>query len=288
LIALAEMPNAALEYKRRGFSEAEIKKNLSNLHENLHVLELLIGRPCLDQGHYNWLCHYMKGMIFDHGAFNFQPYEWNGGAIYLKSKATGEVVPMMYAGRFHRSGLALGSAGLEDDEGAYDADFTETDEAYVGRLVYDCRVSKEISTLKKSEWECVLAAKDRVCNLHIPRATDMTPDFVIKSMREGLALLRERYPEFDTKAIVCSSWLLEPKLVEILGEGAKLSSFVNRFLKFPVKSFGTSCLGYVFPGYQTGAVEDFPEKTSLQRGVKKLMLSGGFIYGATGLVTELI
>jgi hypothetical protein len=195
---------------------------------------------------------------------------------------------MMYAGRFHRSGLALGSAGLEDDEGAYDADFTETDEAYVGRLVYDCHVSKEISTLKKSEWECVLAAKDRVCNLHIPRATDMTPDFVIKSMREGLALLRERYPEFDTKAIVCSSWLLEPKLVEILGEGAKLSSFVNRFLKFPVKSFGTSCLGYVFPGYQTGAVVDFPEKTSLQRGIKKLMLSGGFIYGATGLVTELV
>ena len=288
LIALADMPAAADKYRARGFSEAEVKKNLSNLHENLYVLELLIGRPCLDQGHYNWLCHYMKAMIFDHGCFNFQPHEWNGGAIYLRSKKTGEILPMMYSGNFHKSGLVLGSAGCEDIEGSYCADFEETEDAYTGRLVHNCLVDASLSTLPKSEWECILGAGDRVCNLHIPRGVNLDPENVINCMREGLALTRERYPEYDTRGIVCSSWLLEPKLAEILGEGAKVSSFLGRFLKFPIKSYGTSCLGYVFPGYQTGPVEDFPEKTSLQRGIKRLMQNGGYIYGASGLVTELL
>ena len=287
LVALAAVPDAVIAYKERGFDDAEIKKNVSNIHENLYVLDLLIGRPTLDQGHYNWVCHYLKAMIFDHKAFNFQPFEWNGAAIFLRNKS-GEIIPMVYKGRYHESGSVLGSAGCEDETGAFDADFTETDDAFIGRLVHNCRVDKELTTLKKSEWECILREGDRVCNLHIPRSANISPDYVIESMREGLELTKRFYPEFNIKYIVCSSWLLEPKLVEILGEGAKVSSFVNRFLKFPILSYGTSCLGYVYPGYQSGPVESFPENTTLQRGIKKLMQEGGYIHGASGLVTELV
>ena len=67
-----------------------------------------------------------------------------------------------------------------------------------------------------------------------------------------------------------------------------MSSFVNRFLKLPFLSYGTSCLGYVYPGYQNGPIEDFPENTTLQRKIKALMQNGEFIYGARGLVTELV
>jgi hypothetical protein len=288
LVILAAIPSAVKEYERRGFAAEEIRKNVCNLRENLYVLDLCIGRPCLDQGHYNWLCHYIKGMIFDYGVFNFQPHVWKGGAIYLKNRTSGEILPMMYRGSFHKSGLALGSAGCTDEDGSYEADFTECDDAYVGRLVHGCRVDNTVSTLKKSEWECILAENDNVCNLHIPRGANITPDVVIQCMREGLTRTREHYPELDIKVIVCSSCMLDPQLVDILGEGAKISSFVNRFLKFPVKSAGGGCLSYVFPGYQGGAVSDFPEKSSLQRGIKKLMLDGGYILGASGLVAELV
>ena len=50
---------------------------------------------------------------------------------------------------------------------------------------------------------------------------------------------------------------------------------------------GAGCLGYVFPGYQSGPVENFPENTTLQRGIKKLMLDGDFIRGTAGVIVEL-
>ena len=287
LILLAEVPDMVKRYAARGFDEAEIKKNLENIKINIWVLDLLSKRPMLDQGHYNWICHYTKAMIFDHKAFNFQPAVWGMNAIYLKNKKTGEILPMMTSGKFHRSGLVLGSAGCEDEEGSFDAGFTEVTDQFIGHLVRGGRVEAKLSVLKKSEWECILRPGDDVVSLHIPRNANLDPEYVKESIREGFELSRKFYPECNFKYVVCYSWLLEPKLVDILGEEAKLSKFVQLFTKHPIYSYGTSCLGYVFPGYQSGPVLDFPENTTLQRGIKKLMLDGDYIYGAAGVIFEL-
>ena len=287
LLLLSVMPDAVRLYRARGFSEEEIGVNLRNLRINLGVLLRRTGRPYLDQGHFNWMCHYVKAYIFDHKSFNFQPFKFGADVIYLKNKS-GDFVPMMTAGRIDRDGLILGTVGHTDEAGAFDVNFYETDEEFVGNLVHNSRVDKEVTALKKSEWECVLKKGDYVVNLHIPDGTDLSPEAVGISLREGLELSKKYYPELNLDKIVCSSWLLDEKLCELLGEGAKITSFVNLFLKYPILSYGTSCLGYVFTGYQSGPVEDFPENTTLQRKIKALMLGGEYILGAGGLITYLI
>jgi hypothetical protein len=287
LVLLCEVPEMIKKYEARGFSKEQIVKFLDNFRINLWVCMLLSGRPMLDKGHYNWLCHYTKAMIFDHKAFNFQPTTWGMEAIYLKNKASGKILPMMLSGKFHRNGLVLGSAGAEDEEGSFDAEFNAGPDFFKGHIVKGGRVCSEISMLKKSEWECVLSPLDNVIGLHIPRNANLDPSYVIESLKEGFELTRKHYPELNPKFIVCSSWLLEPKLAEILGEGAKVTFFTELFTKYPKLDYGKSCLGYVFTGYQAGPVENFPEDTRLQRGIKKLMLEGDYIRGTGGVIIDI-
>lgn len=286
LILLAEVPSMVARFKERGFSEAQIIKNLDNYRINLWVCELISGRPMLDRVHYNWICYYTRAEIFDHKALNFQAAIWGSDAIILKNRKTGDFFPMMRAGRFHRNGLILGSKGCEDDEGAFSAEFREEFNVFIGHLVKGGRVERKLSILKKSEWECVLRPGDDVISVHIPRETNFDPEHISECLREGMELSKKYYPEISPRYLVCYSWLLDPTLVKILGEGAKISSFIERFLKYPLFSNGTSGLSYIFAGYQDGPIESYPEKTTLQRGVKKLMLEGEYIHGTAGVIVN--
>lgn len=286
LILLLEVPLAVKRYEERGFDSEAIKKNLDNFRINIWVNELIFGRPMLTQTYYSWLRLYIHAFIFDHGAFNFQPAVWGDKAIYLKNRKSGEVYPMMLSGEFHKSGLVLGDTGAADADGSFSADYMEFPDLYVGRLVKSGRVENKISMLSRQEWECILRPGDDVVSLHIPRRANLAPDYVSKSIREGLELAKKHYPELNPKFIVCYSWLLDPQLEKMLGEGTKLASFTKRFNKHPIFDPGLSCLSYVYPGRQNDPIESFPEDTSLQRDIKELMLRGDFIRGTAGVIIE--
>ena len=283
LVLIREVPEMVARYERRGFDEAQIKKNLENIRINIWVHEITQGVVALSKNLYGWLTNYTKALIFDHKGFNYQVTTWSTNAIVIKSEVTGEREVVMLAGRFHKNGLVLGSAGATDEDGAFDAAFYEDDEIIKGRKTKNGRVQAERSSFDKREWKVVLRPGDDVVSLHIPRKTNLDPDSVSESLREGLEIARRLYPEHDFKCVVCLSWLMEPALAEILGPDAKLTGFTTRFTKHPLMDSGKNCLGYVWPGEKC-PVEELSEKTSLQRGIKKLMLEGDFIRSYAGII----
>ena len=286
LALIREVPEMVKRYADRGFDEAQIKKNLENIKINMWVTQITQGKVSLSWGHYQWLAFYTKAMIFDHKGFNYQPTGWPPFSMVLKNKQNGEYVILMTAGRFTKDGLVLGSAGAREEEGSFEAEFEEKEDAFFGHRAEKGRVLPELEKFEKAEWEAVLRHGDGVLNLHIPRNTDLAPDHVTESLTEGLALARKHYPELAPKCIVCTSWLLDPKIVDIVGPDAKLSQFINRFKKHPtMDAGGTACLGFVWPG-GTGSIAEYSEKTSLQRGIKRLMLAGDFIRGTAGVLTD--
>ena len=281
-----EVPEVAKRYADRGFSEAQIKKNLENIRINMWVNQLAKGRISLYQGLYSWLAYYTKALIFDHKGFNYQPTGWPPRAKVLKNKKSGEYVILMEDGRFTKDGLVLGSAGATDESGAFEAAFAEDEDAFYGCVSEGGYVLPTRKRFEKTEWEVVLQYGDYVVNLHIPRNTCLDPAYITESFKEGLALAKKHYPELAPKCIVCTSWLIDPQLVKILGPDAKLSGFNGRFLKHPIKDpTGTGCIGFIWPG-ESGPVSEYSEKTSLQRGVKKLMLEGDFIRTTTGVLVD--
>lgn len=286
LALLREVPLAAKRYADRGFHEEQIAKNLENIKINIWVNKITKGSVSLNQGLYSWLAYYMKAMIFDHKGFNYQPTGWPPHSMLLKNKASGEYAILMARGRFTKDGLVLGSAGAVDEDGAFDAEFAETAQTFFGHRAKNGHVQSTFEAFEKTEWEAVLRHGDGVLNLHIPRNTNLDPSYVSESLKEGLALARKHYPELSLKCIVCTSWLMDPVLADILGPDAKLSAFGRRFMRHPVMDVtGTGCLGFVWPGEACPAAA-LSEKTTLQRGIKGLMLAGDYIRTTAGILAD--
>ena len=260
LVLLSEVPTAVKLYEARGFNEAQIRKNLDNIRINIWVREITKGRPMLDQGLFGWLGLYMKALIFDHKAFNFQPKQWGMQSIVLRNKVTGEYAIVMNETKAHASGHILGSKGYENADGSFTTAFSETMEVFVGHTTANGKIQSTPTVFKKSEWECIVRPGDDVVSLHIPRNTNLDPEHVSECLKEGLELTKKYYPELSPKYIVCFSWLLSPALVDILGPDAKLSKFNMRFLKHPLLDpSGAASLGYVWPG-NNGPVENYEEE----------------------------
>jgi len=187
----------------------------------------------------------------------------------------------------HRDGYALGAAGFKDEEGSWEPVIEETDDAYIG-YPYDERgwVMKEKITLKKSEWKKFLEPGDYALALHIPPVPGMTHELVTRSLLDSIEFVKTYYPEVDYKAFYCGSWLLDPQLVDLLGEEANISKFCKRFYPMTIKSEGKGVFSFVYLLKDVNNVVlcDLPENTRLERTMKKHYLDGGFIYEVEGII----
>ena len=282
LIAL-EFPETVKRYRARGFDEEQIKRNLSNLGRNIHVHEITQGRVALSAGLYCWMTHYAKALIFDEMGFNFQAWKWHDEAILLRHRTSGEYAFLMLKGKFTANGTVAGMRGKEDEPALFEATVEETEDAFIGYRANGQRVSTVRERFEKSDWEATLRPGDDVINFHIPRGADLSPDHVEKSIATGASLMERYYPERSFKYTVCTSWMLDPKLLNVLPESSKISQFIRHFYLHPSgDTAGVACMNYVFPG-ETCPTEELSEKSSLQRGIKSMMLQNEFIFWTSGI-----
>ena len=73
------------------------------------------------------------------------------------------------------------------------------------------------------------------------------------------------------------------RLADILGPESKIVQYGNRFVRYPVMSAGREVFSFVFPPNITD-LNELPENTRLERGLKKLYLSGGYIHAFYGVI----
>lgn len=280
---LSRVPVASKRYERFGFHGEQLRQIWKMFPSDISVVKKKMGRPGINRQYYRWLCLFATAMIFKHGGFQFQFKYFEEKALLLKNRETGEFVPVMYSGTFHRSGMVLGCAGLTDPEGSFPADFQETEDAFYGHGVSNYRAEPERRCFPKAQWECVLRPGEPVLALHIPRHADLTEEATKKAFAEGLALARQYDPERAPKCVVCNSWLLDPGLEDILGPEARIPQFGKRFVRYPIRSLGKHVFGFVFPPV-CDDLQTLPENTRLERGLKQLYLNGGFNYSFGGIV----
>lgn len=286
LMAMLPSVDAAYEiYRKRGFSHEDAVRFLGCIKLNIFIVESrILGRPAITTGYFRWLAHYLKGTIFDHGGLNFEMKKSAKNGYYLKNRSTGEIVVLSVREKLHRSGMPLGSAGFEEEEGCFSATFEETDTAYLGHPVINFRTARKKERFEKTEWDLFLSPDEDIINVHIPRKTDLSPENVTRAYKEALEITKKCYPEHQPKAFVCSSWLMDPALAEILGENSRLARFAAPYLRFPNKSAGKEVFSFVFRPMDAEDLSALPENTSLERGLKKKYLKGEYVYAFTGML----
>lgn len=285
LVLSAVLPSGIEKYKSRGFSEEEI---YSAIHPSFKVR---INRAYIDnkkQGldisAFSWLRLYAIAGVFPAGSFNVTPKYFGSGPLIIKNRITGEIVPLL-SGTFHRTGMPIACDGFNDSEGAFEADVSESEDAFFGYPAKNSRATRERCEYKKSEWEKLLYEGDGYAGLHIPHGADLSLESMKESFDLAINLTRERYPEYNAKAVFCTSWMLDPRLKELLGENSKISGFINQFIKFPAPSSNRDIFGFVFPRYYT-KYSELPEDTSLQRKIKELYLGGEYIFSFNGILKK--
>ena len=279
LLLVIAMPEALNNYLKRGFPREEIIEIVAAFKAKLNAGKSGIGNS------FNWLRHYTSSVIYKTSLFGITP-RIIAAPIMLLKNSVGEYRLMMTDGVYHKDGKVLGSAGYTDTDGSFNAEFSEDEQSYTGNLVVDSAVQRETTRLEKSEWTVVAKTGDGIAAIHIPRGAKLTDDVMNKSFREAFKIMVERYPDYNPKMVHCSSWLVDPKLAEILGPTSNIAHFISRFMKYPIKSGGKELFGFAFPS-GIDSYEDLPEDTSLQRKLKKLYLDGGFIHAHAGFVTDI-
>lgn len=280
---LSFIPRIVNEMRRRKLPEDIIADTLSGFedkitdyHDRYGVLGL---KPYIE-----WLQHYINLDIIRVGRFDMQiNCAFAPGMIVLKNQA-GEYRIIAENVDIHKSGLILGCAGCKDSKDSFFAVFTETDTAFEGYPVNNNGlVTYKRMSFKKSEWSIALKAGDNTLNVHIPARKNLSKEKCEESYAYAKEIFRKYYPEYNYRAFMCISWMVDPQLKELIEHRTNLTDFLDRYLHFPRKSEGKSVINFAFFKPIGTPIEQLPEDTSLRRILKAHLQNGGRIYEQGGV-----
>lgn len=131
------------------------------------------------------------------------------------------------------------------------------------------------------EYEMMLQDNRKVISVHIPSDANMESESLRKSYLEAREFFTKYYPEFAKTDMICGSWLLAPALKKLLPGSSKIIQFQNSFTLTGQEEDSPGFMDWVY-GRRDIPLEDLPEKTSLQRSLKKYLLNGGKVEWANG------
>lgn len=120
--------------------------------------------------------------------------------------------------------------------------------------------------------------------LHIPSDADLSPHRVDASLTQAEVFFKTYFPDFACENYTCDSWLLSPALRPLLGPDSHIRSFQTRFRILRERPEDREFIQWLFQRPQDTAPEALPAGTSLQKKVKALLLQGGAVGCALGIM----
>lgn len=136
------------------------------------------------------------------------------------------------------------------------------------------------------EYEQLIRNGSLFISVHIPSDADLSAESLDYSFKTARALLNEKFPACRTAPIYCESWLLSGELRDLLPVGSKILGFQSYFDIQRQNPVSKGALQYIFHRADCSDYNALPENTSLQRKVKALLLDGGGIGTAYGVLKE--
>jgi len=145
---------------------------------------------------------------------------------------------------------------------------------------WTCRhIAMQIFRLGVLEFEKIIKDGKPMLSVHIPSDSKMTREALDESYRQA----REFFKDYEYEAIYCSTWLLCPKLKELLPPDSRILNFMADYDIKEVYEDSDSFMRWVYVKKYTD-IDSLPEDTHLQRAIKKHLQAGGKIGGAMGVV----
>lgn len=158
--------------------------------------------------------------------------------------------------------------------------YTEECKAKTGKYAFDRafwtyrHTSMVLFRLGELEFELKNDEGVKAVAVHIPSDAKLGEEYVDEYLKMTEEFITKHFPEYADKEYTCYSWLLAPKLQELLSEDSNIIKFQNRFDIHTEDRTPMSVLEWVFKVSDDADIATLPEDTSLQRKIKALLLSG--------------
>ena len=139
------------------------------------------------------------------------------------------------------------------------------------------------------EYEFIDDDKDHI-HIHIPSDAKLTAPLLNQSVSDARVFLKTYFPGREKDTFALESWLLSPVLKELLPSGSRILLFQAAFDITEVYPDEKDFISWIFnvAEGQMKNIEftDLPENTSLQKSTKALLLSGGIVGSASGILAR--
>lgn len=121
--------------------------------------------------------------------------------------------------------------------------------------------------------------------IHIPKGDPLDRDACLDSIRQAKKFFPQYYPDFDFKGFTTHSWLLDPRLNDLLPASSRILQFQELFdIIHTDNDHSHAAIRFIW--YKSGGdVAAYPEKTSLQRAVRHYLLNGGELGETFGMIS---
>lgn len=159
-----------------------------------------------------------------------------------------------------------------------------------GRMFFDRgwwtyrQLSMKIFRIGELEYEFKEYEGEKVIGIHVPSDADLSKEAVDNSLKEAGMFFRTYYGSYPYKKYTCNSWLLSPALKPLLPENSNILSFQKRFEVIREEKEDREYIEWLFQVPSNIDNEGLPAKTSLQKKVKELLLHGGTVGCAYGIL----
>ncbi|WP_436796692.1 acyltransferase domain-containing protein [Enterococcus faecium] len=146
----------------------------------------------------------------------------------------------------------------------------------IGELEY------ERTYFPKGHKELKLEGK-QCLSLHIPSDADLSRNKIRDSYESAIRFFELYFPDYHYQVMYTDTWLLSPNLIKWLKQDSKIRLFAADYRLLSVDEQDDSGVPWIF-GRVDANVQDYPEKTSLQRQAKQQLLAGAHIGSALGIL----
>lgn len=170
--------------------------------------------------------------------------------------------------------------------------FIEECKAKTGKYAFDRafwtwrQSSMLLFRIGELEYEIIEEKGKKEISIHIPSDAKMSDEIIDSSIKAAQEFFAIHYPEYADCDYVCDSWLLSPKLKELLNEDSNIIRFQNRFEIIEENKEAKDIFEWLFKTNEDADIETLPENTSLQRKAKAILLKGDNIGIAVGMLKK--
>ena len=265
--------------KSRGLADEIIADSLSGIESEMLAYRDRHGRLGT-RDYQDWYVYFINGEMIRIGRLQYQFIKLQSPIRFFEKD--GDVVIMMDKVYMHKDGMVFGSLYQDDEAGKYYAEVRVDGDKITGYPVnrYGEAVPEEITIVGYNE---PIKHGDNVVAVHITNGEPFAFDKVKQSMEMAQKVLARHYSDMEIKGIFGHSWVFEKHLREIMGRDTNITLFADYFTCYPARGGMHGVYEYVFSVDEDTPLELLPEKTSMQRAIKKYLLDGNRFYEKAAL-----